>query len=338
MATNKNASIRYRALDKCFTNPYKKFFIGDLMESCAALMADHYGTYISVSRRQILDDINFMRSNAGFEAPIESCREGKRVYYRYEDINFSIQNKPLTEAEEMQLKETLEMLNRIKGIPGMNRIESMQTKLFAGIDLNRNKRKIISFEENEYLDGLEHLNLLYQFIINCQCLLVSYKSFKSQDKNSFIISPYYLKQYNNRWFLFGQNHELNKLQNLALDRIISLKPVSDSYIETTFDFENYFEDIVGVTNIELQEVEEIVIELTQNIIPYILSKPIHGSQILKGNILKLKIKPNYELESLILSFGENMKIIQPKSLQIKIAKRIKKVNNFYECTSSAQLD
>ena len=338
MATNKNASIRYMALDKCFANPYKKYFIDDLIKRCTEVISDHYGARITVSRRQILDDINFMRSNAGFEAPIESLREGKRVYYRYEDINFSIQNKPLTETEEIQLKETLEMLNRIKGIAGMKWIESMQTKLFAGIDSNHNKRKIISFEENEYLEGIEHLSPLYQFIINRQCLLIFYKSFKSQVKSRFVISPYYLKQYNNRWFLFGQNHGLNTLQNLALDRIINLKPLRESYIETTFDFENYFEDIVGVTNNELQKVEKIVIELSQNIIPYILSKPIHGSQILKGNILKLEIKPNYEFESLILSFGENMKVILPKSLQIRVAERIKKVNIFYECTSSAQLD
>lgn len=338
MATNKNASIRYRALDKCFANPYKKYFIEDLIENCEQLLTEHYGNYISISRRQILSDINFMRSDAGFEAPIESRREGKRVYYRYEDNNFSIQNKLLTEIEEMQLKDTLEMLNRIKGIPGMNWVESMQTKLFAEIDLNHNKIKIISFEENEYLEGLSHINPLYHYIINRQCLLISYKSFKSHAKSSFIISPYYLKQYNNRWFLFGQNHELNKLQNLALDRIINLETVSKCFIPTTLDFEIYFEDIVGVTNNEMQEVEEVVIELSQNIIPYIISKPIHGSQILNNNLLKLKIKPNYEFESLILSFGENMKVVLPRSLQNRVAERIEKVNNFYKCTSSAQLD
>jgi len=32
MATNKNAIIRYQALDKCFRNPGRKYFMDDLMD------------------------------------------------------------------------------------------------------------------------------------------------------------------------------------------------------------------------------------------------------------------------------------------------------------------
>ncbi len=329
MATNKNAALRYRALDKCFSNPYKRFFINDLIEHCSAVLSEHYSKEVQISRRQILDDIDFMRSQAGFDAPIESCKEGRTVYYRYEDKEFSILKKPLTNTEEAQLKQTLETLGRIKGIAGMDWINSIQAKISSGLNLSHQNRNIIEFEENEYLKGIEFLNPLYQYIISKQSLAIAYKPYKSSIKYPSHISPYYLKQYNNRWFLFGWNHQLNKLQNLALDRIESINLLNGKYTKTDIDFNEYFEDIIGVTNDETQQVEEVLMELSENIIPYVKSKPIHNSQILKGNILKIRVKLNYELETLILSHGENMKVISPKDLRSKIAERTKKTNNFY---------
>jgi len=60
-----------------------------------------------IQRRQLYDDINFMLSEAGFSAPIEKARDGKFVYYFYEDRNFSINSQPLNETETNQIKSAL---------------------------------------------------------------------------------------------------------------------------------------------------------------------------------------------------------------------------------------
>ena len=220
MATNKNAQLRYKALDQCFSNFYKKFYINDLIEFCSNVLSEHYAKSMSVSRRQIFDDIDFMKSEAGFEAPIESYKDGRKVYYRYENSDFSILKKPLTSTELNTINEALETLSRMNSLPGFDWVNSLQTKLKSGLDLDKNQRQIISFEENEFLKGLEYLNILYQYISKNQCVEIFYKSFKSEKGEAIVISPYYLKQYNNRWFLFGWNHHVGKIQNLALDRIL----------------------------------------------------------------------------------------------------------------------
>ena len=99
MATNKNAQLRYKALDQCFSNFYKKFYIDNLIEFCSNVLSEHYAKSMSVSRRQIFDDIDFMKSEAGFDAPIESYKDVRKVYYRYENPEFSILKKPLTSTE-----------------------------------------------------------------------------------------------------------------------------------------------------------------------------------------------------------------------------------------------
>ncbi|MFV0144915.1 WYL domain-containing protein [Empedobacter falsenii] len=328
MAVNKNALIRYKTLDKCFSNPYRKYYINDLIEACNAVLTAHYAVETTVSRRQLFMDIDFMRSDAGYQAPIDSLKDGRKVYYRYEDLNFSILNKPLTQDEQLALENTVELLSRIKGIPGVNALENLETKLID-VQNNSSKMNIISFEENEFLVGLEFLTPLYNYIKNSQVLRITYQSYKSEQEQEFIISPYYLKQYNNRWFLFGWNHYANYIQNLALDRIIEIKIYDEIYKKSELDFDEYFEDIIGVSNDLSKEVEKVKIVLSDNIVPYIKSKPIHGSQKIIDNNLYLQVKLNYELESLILSYGENMKVLEPIELIDKLKERVQKLNNFY---------
>jgi len=322
MASNKNAVIRYKALDKCLSNTHKKFYIQDLINYCSVILTEHFVKETTISRRQIFADIDFMRSEAGFDAPIESYRDGKKVFYRYSDSEFSILKSPLNPSELNSLNEALETLSRINNLPGFDWVNTMQAKLNSGINQSQNQRQIISFEDNEFLKGIELLNPLYHHIANTQTLDIKYQGFNSDKGNTFNISPYYLKQYNNRWFLFGHNHQLDKIQNLALDRIVEIQASKTIFKICEIDFNEYFEDIIGVSNDESKEAIDVKIELSENIIPYVSSKPIHGSQKIKENILYLQVKLNYELEALILSYGEKMCVLEPKELALIIKKRL----------------
>lgn len=331
MSTNKNALIRYKILDECFSNPYKKFFIEDLIETCMNKLSEYLGMESSVSRRQILEDIKFMKSFAGYDAPIETYRESRRGYYRYSDLDFSILKKPLTKYEKDELKNSFLILGRMKNLQDYEWVESVQKKLELTIDDSLVTNNIIDFEENIYLKGLHFFGQLYDSITKKHLLSVEYEPFYPNIKAKYIISPYFLKQYNNRWFLLGWNHADSYLQNLALDRIISVEySVSEPYKECAINFKEYFEDIIGVTNFIDQEVQKIEIQLTEDIVPYIKTKPIHESQrITKENILIINVKLNYELEATILSYGEKMKVISPTILQDKIINRVVALNNLY---------
>lgn len=329
MAQNKNAQIRYKALDKCFSNLYKKFYINDLIDYCSHILTEHYAHGTTVSRRQIFDDMDFMKSQAGYDAPIESLKDGRKVFYRYSDKEFSILRQPLNPMEMEVLTEALETLSRMNNLPGFDWVNTIQTKLNSGLNINNQQNQIISFEDNEFLKGLEFLNPLYQFTSNKQCLDITYKGFSSARENIFIISPYYLKQYNNRWFLFGHNHKVEKIQNLALDRIVEVKVSKTEFEKSSIDFNEYFEDIIGVSNELEKEPVRVIIELSDSILPYIKSKPLHGSQKIKEKILEINVKLNYELESLILSYGDNMKVISPQLLIDSLQSKINKLYSFY---------
>lgn len=96
MPANLNALIRYRTIDKCLSNPYRKWTIEDLMEACSKALEESRGIYTGISERTIREDIRVMRSDIlGFNAPIVQ-KDGN---YSYEDRDYSIFNVSIREAD-----------------------------------------------------------------------------------------------------------------------------------------------------------------------------------------------------------------------------------------------
>ena len=81
MPTNKNALIRYKTIDNCLRNPYRKWTLDDLVDACCDALYEYEGITKGVSVRTVQGDIQMMRSEKlGYNAPIE-VYENK--YYRY---------------------------------------------------------------------------------------------------------------------------------------------------------------------------------------------------------------------------------------------------------------
>lgn len=354
MPVNKHALIRYHALDKCFSNFAKRYYIEDLIQACNDALYDHTGNerysdplHPGISRRQVLVDIDFMDSKAGWEALIERIKDGRRVYYRYEVPEYTINNQPITDEEMSKLRETMLMLSRFKGMPQFEWMESLLTNLEDKFHLQGFSDSVISMDGNEYAAGIEHLSPLFNAIVNKTPLLIEYKTFDGKEFK-WEIHPYHIKQYNNRWFLIGLNNdEYHNISTVALDRIVNFEQLHRPFIENTIieDFDDYFYDIVGVSFPPDAKVEKVVLKFSAHRFPYIQAKPIHGSQrTLSENdgTIQLNIIPNRELESIILSFGDDVEVLLPSSLRNAIATKIKKSCKKYEamqndCTNYSYL-
>ena len=320
MSTNKNAQIRYQTLNRCFRNTGRMYFWEDLLKECNHALGELDPKTSGIQRRQLFDDICFMESPQGWSIPLDRIKFGKRTFYRYADPRFSINNNLLTETEINQLQAGLSVLARFKGIPQFQWIDEIITRLHTKFGLQENIDNIISFDINKYLTGIEFLSDLLNAILNKQVLLVRYKPFSSNYPDDLEIHPWHLKQYNNRWFLFGYHPGSEKLMTLALDRIKEVKWLKRLFIDNTVhDFNEYFEDIVGVSRPEDGVPVDITLLFTTSQAPYILTKPMHGSQRKiryddSGLEIMIHVIPNTELINLLLSFGENVIVKSPKSL------------------------
>lgn len=337
MATNKNALIRYKVLDNCFRNSGKRYFINDLIDECDRVLSEIDPNFSGISRRQIFEDISFMESSEGWAIELEKIRDGKKVFYRYSNPSFSINNMPLNEVEINQLQSALDILSQFKGMPQFEWVHELVPKLKQGLVHEKKTESIIEFDNNQYLKGIENLGILHNAIHYKKVLQIKYQTFESDLPFELILHPYYLKQYNNRWFLFGYNPENGKSDwNLALDRILNIAESKEKYKKNSqIDWSEFFEDVIGVTKPIDSKIENITLRFYGRTGKYIESKPLHGSQKsvwIESNILEvhLKLFINYELEHLILSYAESVKVMEPKSLADKIKIRLTNSQKLYE--------
>lgn len=339
MSINKNAYLRYQILDKCFSNKYKIYFIEDLLDEVNKALEDFNGSGSKIERRQLFDDIKFMESEAGWSIPLERIKDGKKVKYRYSEDNFSIKNQKISDEELDAINAALMVLLRFRGLPQFEWINELVPKLQSLFQQDETI-EVISFDQNEFLLGLEHLPMLYKSIIKETTLVIEYQSFKDTNPKLLKIHPYYLKQFNKRWFLFGLNNTDKLLYNLPLDRIKNIKPDSTKFKKNTgTNFKEYFEDIVGVSFQANSKPIKIKMQLDNEIAPYILTKPLHGSQKKiesndKGLIIQIEVIPNHELKQLLLSYGDGLEILSPKSFRVAIFNTITRMNKKYNKTET----
>ena len=297
MPINKHALIRYQALDRCFSNLSRYYYIEDLICECNKSLYEHTGNREGVKIRQLYDDIKFMKSDEGWSIPLESIRDGHKVYYQYNDRSFSINNQPLNAAEVDQIKSALFVMSKFKGLPQFEWMDELIPVIENKLGIVGKGSNVILFDSNIDYTGLKFITSLFHAIVNQQVVNVSYQDFKSDKPYTFQFHPYILKQYNQRWFSFGYNPERpDQIWNIALDRILEIKNVNAKYKPTDLDWENdYFFDFVGVSKNEGEPVE-IKIEIDEAQVPYIRTKPLHGTQkgptlTKEGWIISIRVIP-----------------------------------------------
>ena len=110
MPANKNALIRYKTIDRCLRNRYRRWTIEDLVNACSDALYDMEGIRKGISLRTVQGDIQMMRSDKlGYNAPIEVYDQR---YYRYADPQYSITDMPLSEDDFLLLKRAVDLLGK----------------------------------------------------------------------------------------------------------------------------------------------------------------------------------------------------------------------------------
>ncbi len=342
MPANRNALIRYKTIDKCLQNRYRKWTLDNLIEACSEALYEYEGIDKGVSKRTIQGDIQIMRSDKlGYNAPIIVV---DRKYYTYEEKDYSITNIPISEKDLSKLMESVEFLKQFRGFSHFEELSTMVQKLEDHIYSKKiNRRPIIDFEKNENLKGLQFLDIIYQYISNKDAISITYQSFKARAPSTFEFHPFLLKEYRNRWFVLGVKNAKRNIANLALDRIIKISKSEKPYIlMPDFDSANYYRHVIGVTVFPTLAPENIVLFIPHRHAPYVLTKPLHHSQkVIKrdnyGITISLIVQHNYELEKEILAFGEGIRVLQPERLRNAIKNRMIEALDLYESEISLEM-
>lgn len=331
MPTNKNALIRYKYLDRLLSDHHHYYDIHDLTEKVNDML--YVDGFSEVTQRCIEKDLVDLEGL--FSAPIERRLNNGKRSIAYGRRSFSIFTKEMSDEEANLLREVLSTIGQFDGLDNFKWLEDFKIGLHI-----EERRQIISFANNPYLQNSNLLGTLFDNISNEVVIRLSYHTFSDETIRSIDFHPYLLKQYNERWFLLGAADSDHKILNFALDRIDKVEPLPEKkYIECPDDIYERFEDIVGVTLYEERQVEHIVCWVSEASKGYVNTKPIHESytpfkgekesqlheqypKLDGGLFFSIDCIPNFELIRELCSFGGNLIVLSPESIREDIMNRL----------------
>ena len=266
---------------------------------------------------------------------IEDNGQSKGKAYRYKGQI----DDPLSEERKAVVQKSLEdyvaFCKASAGIMPTSWFSSFFENTQLLLDTNREEENGYGHIRSSLEQNLTNIHLLpvfYKAITDKQVLQFSYQRF-GQEPFLLTFHPQYLKEYNGRWFVFGDaDREPYKAYNVPLDRIVGeVCEVNDvEYIPAPKGFyQEYFRNIVGVTHEKDAKVEEVIIRTkTEYQHGLLLTKPLHHSQKETMSFgeyedgcygeVTLKIEPNRELQGKILAYGQYLEVVSPQSLREQI--------------------
>lgn len=340
MPSNKNAFNRYLILDELLSDRLHNYSIQDLTDIVEVRLSKD--GLEGVTKRCIEKDIVDLEYAPVF-AEIERYKSesGKRCV-RYADPTFSIFNKKLSNEERNLLCEVLETIGQFDGLDNFEWLEAFRQKL--GV---KDHDRIIYFSNNPYLTNSNLLGTLFNYISNKVAIHLQYRLFNQEEIKGIDFHPYLLKQYNNRWFVIGAADSDGKILTFPLDRIQGINALHDlRYKPQPEGLTDRYEDIIGITYYENAPVEHITFWVSDKSSGYIATKPIHGSQreikgenaaslytrhpsLQSGTFFSIDCIINYELVREFITYGPELLVLTPVSLQEQISERVRQMNEKY---------
>ena len=258
----------------------------------------------------------------------EDGKDRRTKTYCYREEHFSIMPYLTSEMSDAEYKKLVSAINKFKGVLSDQNFEEIKFAIQSRIEADYEKgENCVEYEDNRRLKGREYRPLIYKAICEKTSLRVLYQKFNGKVIGPFEFHPYLLKQYNDRWFVFGYRPDVgNYYYNIPLDRILSKLEIIEHYSSSRpLDYLKHFDNIVGVTKENTSKEQEIIIKIKDiDTWGRITTKPFKAQTVVsdfnrkeKYGLISLCVVPNHELYSRLLSWGMHVEILSPKPIRSK---------------------
>lgn len=333
MPAYKSKNFRFRIIDECLKDTSRTWTLDNLIEEVSRKLSDEFNVE-KVSRRSIQYDIALMREKqpVGYNAPIV-CINGN---YSYSDPEFSIQNMQLSKPDIDNLTEVINTLKQYKQYSHLGDISKLIEKIEAIIAINPTPNsQIASFESSQkLLKGVPWLKQIVEAVASKHVIELSIRK-KNDEIIQKVLHPYFLKEYNNEWYLFGLEDPSAQLISVHVCDIAAISPQIITFIENeTYTIDNYFNYLIGTTPGESAKPVNVSLKANAAIVSDIKRHPFHPSQVVNdmgedGAIIDMKVIVNQDLAERILSYGTKIKVEAPDKLRKSILNELKSAYEAY---------
>jgi predicted DNA-binding transcriptional regulator YafY len=335
MPSSKLAFFRYMLIDQMLRNKFKKYpSKEELLEACNEKFGVNSGSTIE-------KDLNAMRME--FDAPIAYNKKHKG--YEYADKSYKFLSVNLSEDNLVALTFVETILKDFKDLPIFAEFSDAVDKVLDGVEITRtlknnalkNVHQCVQIDKVPYFKGSMLLSKLISLVSHNKVVEISYKKFNSQLCKQYIVHPYLLKEYRNMWYLLGYVEDYKEIRTFAIDRMEVVMEYNLPFLppaKVNFNADNFYQFSLGVTVLDSIP-EKVLLQFTPSAANYIKAQPIHHSQTIvaegeEGCQVLLNLVLNPELKREIISYGSQVRVLQPESLVQEIQEEFQKAVNLYK--------
>jgi len=334
-----NAYIRYRVINSLLTNGGRAS-LKQMIKACEDVL-----DIKPISKRTIEGDLHVMRKDPRleFDAPIEYSHTYRA--YIYSDPDYSIDRFPVNMEEVQTLRFAATILKQFQHIEYLEQFEGTVQKIVDAIDKgdlsdDDPDMSFVHFEKSPLIRGTEYLQELIDHITDKKVIRIQYRKFDSEQAGQYVIHPYLLKEYRNRWYVVGYHEDDRMFKIFGLERIegITRLPLK-TYLTQIVDFERFFENSIGITRYD-EEPVDILIACTSRLSKYLITKPLHPKQeFIKEEkgwcIFKFHLVPTPEFTAALLGWADQIKVMKPAKYKKELASKIESMMALYKGNSES---
>lgn len=188
----------------------------------------------------------------------------------------------------------------------------------------------------EIPEGLEYLQTIIKAIKKNNVLLMTHCSFDRTEEHTFLIEPYCLKAFRQRWYLLGKTTQNEELRIFALDRVTELVITEQTFqTDPNFNANSFFKNFFGVF-IGKEKPERVVLRAYGNMAKFLRTLPKHPSQKEIATTdtyadFEYFLAPSYlDFRQAILKEGHELEVLEPKSLRNEIRDELQTALSNYQ--------
>ena len=175
----------------------------------------------------------------------------------------------------------------------------------------------------------EYLPRVVDAMRHNQRLTFAYKSYKRVNRQTgIILEPYFVKIFNQLWYVIGYNVKDKMIKTYSLDRMSDVNILNDTFMMPEgFSPEDFFADCYGITTSKAAA-KRISLKVEPTQAKYLRALPLHHSQQEEVHdsysIFRYKMHNTYDLRERLLSHGSSVEVLEPPELKAQIIDELKK--------------
>lgn len=184
--------------------------------------------------------------------------------------------------------------------------------------------------------GQDYLSIVTDAMKKSKVLEITYKGYWSEHEHTFLVAPYCVKLFRQRWYLVGNSVYEDKIRIYSLDRVLNASLTEEPFkYPKDFSPEVYFQDCFGVIRDDETEVETVKLKVNADQSNYLRSLPLHPSQEEietsdDYSIFTLRVRPTFDFYQELLKNGETLEVLEPTWLRKDFKDIVKRMAALYK--------